>query len=124
VPGVDEAVHLPDGIERSRVCSIGVLFGREIGLEDGLQDQHRRRLAHPITQGGDAERAQFPVGLLDVDPSDRFRSILLLSECLRQFPEPALHPVRLDVGELLLVYPGCPLVGLAAAVGVLQDVRT
>ena len=50
--------------------------------------------------------------------------MLLFSECLRQFPEPALYPIRLDVGELLFVHPGCALVGLAAAPGVLQDVRT
>ena len=54
VSGVDEAVHLPDGIECPRGGAIGVLFGRQVGLEDGLQDQHGRRLAHSFTQGGDA----------------------------------------------------------------------
>ena len=120
--GVDEAVHLLYGIERSGGCAVGVLFRRHVGLEDGLQDQHRRRLTHPIAQCGDAQGSRLPVGLLDVDPSDRFRSVLLLSEGLRQFPEPALQAIRFDIGEFLPVHLGRTLVGFAAAPGVLQNV--
>ena len=46
----------------------------------------------------------------------------LLSEGVRQFSEPALHPVCLNVFETFSVYTGCTLVGATAGIGVFQNV--
>jgi hypothetical protein len=58
----------------------------------------------PIAQGRDAQRPEFAIGLRDEHSSDRLRSVGLLPERKRQFPEPPLHPVRLDVRELLTIH--------------------
>jgi hypothetical protein len=41
------------------------------------QDQQRRHLRHPITDRGDAQRTQLPIGLGDKDPPHRLRSVPL-----------------------------------------------
>jgi hypothetical protein len=40
----------------------------------------------------------------------------------RQFAEPPLHPIRLDVRELLAIHTRCALVGAALGIGMGQDV--
>ena len=50
------------------------------------------------------------------------RSISLLPERKRQFAEPPLHPIRLDVRELLTIHTRCALVGAALGIGMGQDV--
>jgi hypothetical protein len=49
-------------------------------------------------------------------------SVGLLSEDVRQFSEPALYPVRLDILEAFCVYTGRTLVGATAGLGVFQNV--
>jgi hypothetical protein len=46
----------------------------------------------------------------------------LLSELLRQFPQPSIPAVCLDVLELLSVHSGCAIVGFAAGIGELQNI--
>jgi hypothetical protein len=65
---------------------------------------------------------EFAIGLRDEHSSDRVRSVALLSERKRQFTEPALHPVRFDLREVLLVYTRCPLVRAALRIGMRQNV--
>ena len=48
--------------------------------------------------------------------------ISFLPERKRQFAEPSLHPIRLDVRELLSIHTRCALVGAALGIGMGQDV--
>lgn len=57
-----------------------------------------------------------------MDPFDRLRSVRPLSERKRQFCQPPLDAIRLDIREVLTVYPGCALVGAALGVGMSQNV--
>ena len=71
--------------------------------------------------------AQWPelaIGLRDEHSSYRFRSVRLLPECKRQFPEPPLDAIRLDVRKVLAVHTRCALIRAALGPGVCQDVLT
>jgi len=101
---------------------IGVQLGRKVSFKDRVEDQHRCCHAHPVTQSRDAQRPEFAVGFRDIHSSDRIRSVRLLPERKRQFTEPPLDPVLLDIREVLAVYTWRPLVGAALGVGMRQDV--
>ena len=101
---------------------VGVLLGWKVGFEDRLQHQHRCCHADPIPQGRDAQRPEFAVGFRYEHSSDRIRSVLLVPERKRQFAEPPLHAVRLDIREVLTVHARCALVGAALGPGMGQDV--
>jgi hypothetical protein len=47
-----------------------------------------------------------------------------LPESKRQFAEPPLHPVRVDIREVLTVHTRCTLVGAALGIGMRQDILT
>ena len=49
---VDQLMDVLHGVQCAAVLPIGVLFQRQISLEDGLEDQHRRRFRHPIPDSG------------------------------------------------------------------------
>ena len=101
---------------------VGVLLWRKVGFEDRFEHQHRCCHAHPITQGRDAQRPEFAIGLRDEHSSDGVRSVGLLPERKRQFTKPPLHPVRLDVRKVLTVHARCALVGAALGIGMCQNV--
>jgi hypothetical protein len=61
-------------------------------------------------------------GLRDQHPSNALWTIRLTSEFFRQFTQPTLYPVFLDLREILAVHTGCAAVGFAAPVGKQQDV--
>src|SRR5215216_3630040 len=84
--------------------AVGVLLRWQISLEDRLQHQHRCRHADPIPHGRDTQWPELAVGLRDVHASDRVRSVRLLPERKRQFPEPARLAIRLDIREVLSVH--------------------
>jgi retron-type reverse transcriptase len=75
-----------------------------------------------IPQGRDAQRPEFAVRLRNEHSSNRIRSVRPLPERKRQFAEPPLHPIRLDVRELLTIHTRCALVGAALGIGMNQDV--
>ena len=102
--------------------TVGVLLWWKIGFEDRFQHQRRCCHADPIPHGRDAQRPEFAVGLRYEHSSDGVRSVSLLPERKRQFAEPPLHPIRLDVREVLSVHPRRALVGAALGIGVRQDV--
>ena len=102
--------------------AVGVLFWWKVGFEDRFQHQHRCCHADPIPQGRDAQRPEFAVGLRDEHSSDGVRSVGLLPERKRQFAEPPLHPIRLDIREILTVHTRRALVGAALGIGMRQDV--
>ncbi len=54
--------------------------------------------------------------------SDRLRSVSLLPERKRQFAKPPLHPIGLDVREVLTVHTRCSLIGAAPGIGMSQDI--
>jgi len=101
---------------------VGVLLWWKIGFEDRVEHQHRCRHAHPITQGRDAQGPQLAIGLGNEHSSDRIRLVLLFPERKRQFPEPPLPAVRLDLREVLPIHARCALVGAAVDPGVSQDI--
>ena len=48
--------------------------------------------------------------------------VALLPERKRQFAKPPLHPVRLNVREVLTIHTRCALVGAALSIGMGQDI--
>ncbi len=69
-------------------------------------------------------RPEFALGLRYVHSSDRRRSVSLLPERKRQFAKPSLHPIGLDVREVLAVHTGCALVRATLGIGMRQDILT
>jgi hypothetical protein len=125
VPRVQQAMDRSNCIMRPPLPPIRILLRLQIGFKDGIEHQHRCRLDHPIRDPRYTERAHLAAARLgDPDPPHRFRPVVLALEPLRQFPEPAPLPVRLDVVEFLAVHPRRPLVGLAAAIGKFQHVTS
>ena len=117
-----QLLHLYDcllGVARS---AVGVDFRRKIGFEDRFQHQQRCCHADPIPHARDAQRPEFAVGLRYKHSSDWLWSVSLLPERKRQFSQPPLHPVSLDVREVLAVDPRRALVGAALGIGMRQNV--
>ena len=119
-----ERFHLDHRLLGVAPGAIGILLWWKVGFEDRFQHQHRCCHADPITQGRDAQRPEFAIGLRYEHSSDGFRSVSLLPERNRQFAKPPLHPVRVDVRKILSVHTRCALVGAALGVGMCQDVLT
>ncbi len=67
-------------------------------------------------------RPELALGLGYEHSSDGLRSVSLPPERKRQFAKPPLHPVGLDVREILTVHTRRALVGAALGIGVRQDV--
>ena len=92
-----------DCIMRPPALPIGILLRLQIGFEDGSEYETRCHLHYSIRDPGYAERAHLVAVLLGYpDSPDRFRSVVLLLQLLRQFPKPALLPIRVDVVEFLV----------------------
>ena len=122
MPRAHMPMDLPDGVQGTVVRPVGVLLRREVGLEDRLQDQHHRHLRHAVPDRTDTQRALLAITFRDEHTAHRVRSIRSLSQFGRQFVEPSVPPVRLDVLEGLAVHPRGAVVGATAQVGELQDV--
>ena len=105
-----QPVHLDHRLLGISPRTVRVLFGWKVGFEDRLQHQHRCCHADPIPHGRDAQRPELAVGLRDEHSSDRIRLVALLPERKRQFAKPPLDAIRLNVREVLTVYPRCALV--------------
>jgi hypothetical protein len=119
---VQQRSHLDHCLLRVAPRTVGVLFWWKVGFEDRFQHQHRCCHADSITQGRDAQRPEFAVGLRYEHSSDGVRSVSLLPESKRQFAKPPLHPVRVDGRKILTVRTRCALVRAALGVGMRQDV--
>jgi hypothetical protein len=52
MPGVDQPVDMPHGIQRAAVPSIGILLRLQVGLEDRFEYQNSSRLRRPVTDSG------------------------------------------------------------------------
>src|SRR5215813_5038261 len=110
-------VHLDYRLLRVAPRTVGVLFWWKVGCKDRFEHQHRGCHADPIAQGRDAQRPEFAVGLRYEHSSDWLRSISFLPERKRQFAKPSLHPIRLDVREILSIHTRRALVGAALSIG-------
>src|SRR5215469_4668870 len=104
--------------------TVGILLWWKVGFEDRFQYQQRYRHADPIAQGRDAQRPELAVGLRYEHSSDRLRSVSLPLERKRQFAQPPLHPICLDVRKVLTVHARRALVGAALSISMGQDVLT
>src|SRR6476660_6218837 len=113
MPTEQQLFHLDHRLLGISPRTVRVLFGWEVGFEDRLQHQHRCCHADPIPHGRDAQRPELAVGLRDEHSSDRIRLVALLPERKRQFAKPSLDAIRLNVREVLTVYPRRALVGTA-----------
>src|ERR1700756_3267380 len=78
--------------------------------------------AHPIPHARDAQRPEFAVGLRYIHSSDWLWPISLLPEGKRQFRQPPLDPIRLNVRKILAVDPRSALVRTALSIGMRQNV--
>src|SRR6202035_3638628 len=94
------------------------------GFEDRFQHQHRCCHADPIPQGRDAQRPEFAVGLRYEHSSDGSRSVGFLPERKRQFAEPPLYAIRLNVRKVLTICSRCALVGTALSKRMSQNILT
>ena len=84
---------------------VGVLFGWKVGFKDRFQNQRCRRHADPIPHARDPQRPESAVGLRYKHSSDWLWSVSLLPERKRQFSQPPLDPIGLDVRKILAVDP-------------------
>ena len=52
MPGVDQLVDMPDGMQRAAVLPVGILFRLQIGLEDRFEYQNRSYLRRSVADSG------------------------------------------------------------------------
>ena len=117
-----QLLHLYDRLLGISPSAVGIDFRWKIGFEDRLQHQQRCCHADPIPHARDAQRSEFAVGLRYKHSSDWFWPVSLLPERKRQFSQPSLDPIRLDVRKILAVDPRRALVGAALGIGMRQNV--
>src|SRR6516225_5328080 len=117
-----QLLHLDDCLLGVSPSAVSVDFRRKIGFEDRLQHQHRCCHADPIPHGRDAQRPEFAVGLRYEHSSDWLRPVALLPERKRQFSQPPLDPIGLDVRKILAVSSRRAPVGAALGIGMRQNV--
>ena len=117
-----QLLHLYNCLLGVAPLAVGIDFRRKIGFEDRLQHQQRCCHADPIPHARDAQRPQFAVGLRYIHSSDWLWPVGLLPERKRQFSQPPLDPIRLDVRKILAINPRRALVGAALSIGMRQNI--
>ena len=88
MPTSDQPFDLPHGVEGAPLGAIPVLLRLQVGLEDRLQDQHRRHLRYAVHDARDAQRPLFAIRFRNVHASDRLGTVRSLAEVFRQFAQP------------------------------------
>jgi hypothetical protein len=117
MPTGQQRMDAPYGLQRTAVGAGGVLLRLQIGREHRSEHQQCRRLHDTNFDRGDGQRSQLPVRLGNIHPPNGRRSRRAALEFPRQFTQPPLPPVRLDVLEPLPVYTRRTPVDAAAVVG-------
>ena len=97
-----------------------MLLRWRVDLEDRFEYHHRCRHHHAIRNSRNSEWPKLISCLRNPDPSHRLSSIRLRAEYVRQFVEPSLLPVRLDVRKFLPIYPRRAFISFAPLIGVSQ----
>src|SRR5512135_88372 len=80
MPAPDQPFDLPYGVEGTPSRAIPVLLRLQVGLEDGLQDQHRRHLRYAVLDARDAQRPLLAIRFRDGHASDRLGTVRSLAE--------------------------------------------
>ena len=122
MPRPEQSFDLANGVQGAALRAVGVLFRLQVGLEDRLQDQHSSHLHHAIFYARNSQRSELAITFRDEHASDRPGTIRSVLEFLRQFVQPPVSAVRLDVRKALAVDSRCPAIIAAADEGPLQDV--
>src|SRR5215468_2436162 len=117
-----QLLHLYDCLLGISPGTIGVDFRRKIGVEDRVQYEQHGYHADPIPHARDAQRPEFAIGLRYKHSSDWLWPVSLLPERKRQFSQPSLDPICLDVRKVLTVDPRRALVRAALGIGMRQNV--
>jgi len=73
----------------------------KVGFEDGLQHERRRHLRHSVSDCWNAEGPLSAIGLRDVSPPNRRRTIRACAQHRTQLTQHALDAILLDAGERL-----------------------
>src|ERR1700745_2504703 len=95
-----QLLHLYGGLLGVASSAVGVDFRRKVGFKDRFQHQRCRRHADPIPHARDPQRPESAVGLRYIHSSDWLWPISLLPERKRQFSQPPLDTIRLDVRKI------------------------
>ena len=117
-----QLLHVYDCLLGISPGTIGVDFRWEIGFEDRLQHQQRCCHADLIPHARDTQWPEFAVGFRYKHSSDWLWPVRLRPERMRQFSQPSLDPIRLDVRKILAVDPRRALSRAALGLGMRQDV--
>ena len=115
-------MDLPDGVQCTAVWPIGVLLRLQVGLEDRLQDQHRRHLHHPVPDRGDPQRPLLAIRLGDVHPPHRMRSIRSLLSSSASSSSHRSTPYASMSSNVWPSTPAAPPLALQQCVGERQHV--
>ena len=62
-PDPEQPFDVANGVQGAASRAVGVLFRLQVGLEDRLQDQHRRHLHHAIFDARNAQRPLLAIRL-------------------------------------------------------------
>jgi hypothetical protein len=97
----------------------------QVGLEDWFEHQHGSRHGNTIFDRRNSQRSGTPwlARFGYQNPPNRFGTIPSRPQFFRQFVQPPLHPVLLDVLERLAIDARRSVVLLTDAVGVSEHVR-
>ena len=107
----------------TEISTVAMLFGGHIDFEDGTQHHHSSRHNHTISDTRNTERAKFlAVRFWYPYTSHCLCPIRLPAECVRQFAEPSILSVLLDVRKALPVHSRCASIGTATPVRVPEHV--
>ena len=97
--------------------------GAEVRLEDGLQHERRGHLRHSVSDRRNAERPLPAIGLRDVAPQNRLRTIRACAQCGAEFLQQALDAILLDGREGHPIDPRRAAVPFHPPPRLLEDVR-
>ncbi len=85
--------------------------GEEVGLEDGLEDELGRLLAHTVLDSRDAQRAELAVGLWNLHPADWCRVVVACTEARLELGDHALCSIGLHRSDGDVIHPRCSTIG-------------
>jgi len=119
---VQQCGDLCNSVQRTTIRAIGVLLWLQVGLENRFENQHRRRHDDTIFDCRDSQRSRLSrlTWLGDVNPPHRLRAIPLRPKFFRQFVQPLLPAVLLDVVERLTIDARGSIIRLTDPMGVPQ----
>jgi site-specific DNA recombinase len=111
VAGFEQFIDPPQRVLTAPSGAKAVTVAGKVLLEDRFQDQPQRRLDHPVTDRGDAQRTLLPTSRFgNVVPADRLRSVGPGPQLLAQPPQVGVQITRV-VRDADVIHPGGSPVG-------------